>query len=180
MKESDEIKNRLLFKFNSGLALYLQGMSLCKQLIQDAIDNKNNNEAFVHFYHFLCDMFALRENVGIKDSIGRGLKEDSIYGALKNYYECIKHKNDYGKVQNINLFVSNASYPRIYPYNYGESYIRFQEMNEDIASLKCRDNKSKHYMIELHNKHLKDKKVLDILELCVNENTQLLKEKNNG
>ena len=35
-------------------------------------------------------------------------------------------------------------------------------------------------MIELHNKHLKDKKVLDILELCVNENTQLLKEKNNG
>lgn len=180
MTESDEIKNRLLFKLNSGLALYLQGMNLCKQLIQDAIKNKSNHEAFVHFYHFLCDMFALRENIGIQDSIGHGLKEDSIYGALKNYYECIKHKNDYGKVQNINLFVSNASYPRSYPYCYGESYIRFQEMNEDIAGLKCRDKKSKQYMIELHNKHLKDKKVIDILELCVKENTQLLKEKNNG
>ena len=51
MNETNE--NKLLFKFNSGLMLYLQGMKLSKQLVEEAINNKSNNEAFIHFYHII-------------------------------------------------------------------------------------------------------------------------------
>ena len=176
MNETNE--NKLLFKFNSGLMLYLQGMKLSKQLVEEAINNKSNNEAFIHFYHFLCDMFALRENCGITDTLKNRKKEDSVFGALKNYYECIKHKNDYGKVQNINLFVHGSTFPLAFPFCFGDPYICFQSMSEEIAKLKYNDKNLKNYMIKIHDNHLTEKSLVYILEKCIDENEKLIKEKN--
>ncbi|MBQ3502326.1 MAG: hypothetical protein IJA72_01510 [Clostridia bacterium] len=161
-------------KFNSGLELYVSGMKLCKNLLKDAMSDNDKNKSFIHFYHFLCDMFALRENLKIIDS-------ENMYVALKNYYECIKHFNNHDKVQNINLFIYSKKYPYSYPYTYGPAILRFKEMDKEVAKINNRQQDVKaNKMIEVHNKFLKDKNVIEVLEICITECEELLKENDNG
>lgn len=174
MNEAEEIKTDVLFKFNSGLQLYLQGMILSRKLFNEEVVKKNRNKAFIHFYHFLCDMFALRENLNINDKLDKGKKEETVFGALKNYYECIKHKNNYKKVQDINLLVGNASYPKQYPFCYGNSHIIFKKMDKEISDLKRCKPEEKERVLELHKKYLENKDVDQILLYCIQENEILL------
>ena len=87
MEESLVSRNIILF-------LFIQNMKREKQLFDKLVNEQNLDDAFIQLYHFLCDLFAVRENLGITDTAGSSnKKEHTVYGAFKNIYECIKHRN---------------------------------------------------------------------------------------
>lgn len=121
---------------------------------EQTVNEQNLDDAFIQLYHFLCDLFAVRENLGITDTAGSGnKKEHTVYGALKNIYECIKHRNYIKKVQEMNLFIYGYSYPFTYPRSYNTTLI-FAQMDEDVAGKKNRNIELKNSMVYIHNTYL--------------------------
>ena len=147
-----EINKDFYYLLNSGNDLYIVAMELDRELILESLNKDNFYECFIHFYHFLCDLFAYISNSNIKAN-------DTI-NALQNYYECIKHFNYSQKVQNtLKLDFSLFS---LYGNNRA---IKFQELDKEVVNKKTRNNKEKAgKMIELHNKYLKDKDILIIVD----------------
>ena len=88
-----EINNELYYGLILGNDLYLEAMEIDKEYIIQCINNNQQYEIFIHFYHFLCHLFGYIENFLIK-------VENKKILALKDFYECIKHKNNAKKVQN--------------------------------------------------------------------------------
>lgn len=140
---------------------------------------KKRDEAFIHFYHFLCDLFALREKCGYEDvdSVSVGNKEkkqkvkaDSVYGALKTIYESIKHRDKIDVSLDLESYVSSASYPRTYPFCYGKAHIDLKPVTDnflDARSKGANELVKKESIINLHQKYLENQNVSNIMELCI-------------
>lgn len=151
---------------STGLEIYQSALELNQKECERQIELKDPVNAFIYFMNYLNSLFALRENKELKDS-KKGKKDDTIFGALKNIYEAIKHKNDADEVVKINVFIYGRSYPYAYPYNYGKSKIIFGDIDK-IADFQ-RKSKDKEDMIELHKKHLKGKTVTAIMDMATKE-----------
>lgn len=107
--------------------------------IERNIELKNTVEVVVLFYHFLSDLFAIRENIDKKYS-----KEDTYYESveeikcLRYCYNRLKHKTSKNISKMINL-IYTKKYPYTYPYTYGNSFYQFNSFGIFKEDLKQDD-----------------------------------------
>lgn len=161
-----------------GIEILVKALKKHQDECNKSIEENDSENAFISFMGYLHSLFALRENIGIMDKCKdtRG-KADTVFGALKNIYESIKHKTDIDEVRRVNIFVSSKKYPYSYPYRYGPAIILFGEIDKVAEIKEKRDSKKRDKMIELHNKYLKDKSVSKIMQLTTEETKELTNEK---
>ena len=170
---------------DSKLLLFVRGMEDDKKLFDNAVSEKKRDDAFIYFYHFLCDLFALREKCGYDDithvQVGnkkkqQPVKDDSIYGALKNIYESIKHTDDIDVSFDLNLYVSSASYPRTYTFCYGKAHIDLVTVTNTFLNARAKGGNElikKESITNLHHKYLENKNVSQIMAMCIKECSDL-------
>lgn len=161
-----EINNELYYGLILGNDLYLEAMEIDKEYIIQCINNNQQYEIFIHFYHFLCDLFAYIENFQIK------VKNKKIL-ALKNFYECIKHKNNAKKVQN-----SLTKYFKLMDANGNNISLKFSNLDNEVIKNKTRSNKEIKNMRDLHNQNLYNQDILDIIDDAISYSKQ--KGENDG
>lgn len=148
--------------------------------LTEAILENNKSESYVEFFNFLYNLFALREGIGKKDvdEITR-LKKDSVFGAMKYLYEIYKHtnNNDANKLIKASIFVSSKKYPYSYPYTYGEAFIKYANLPQELINTQ---NKQKHKdrFKFLYEKYLNEQFLLDVVEEAKKETLKLIGEKN--
>ena len=161
-----EINNELYYGLILGNDLYLEAMEIVKEYIIQCITNNQQYVFFIHFYHFLCDLFAYIENFQIK------VKNKKIL-ALKNFYECIKHKNNAKKVQN-----SLTKYFKLMDANGNNISLKFSNLDNEVIKNKTRSNKEIKNMRDLHNQNLYNQDILDIIDDAISYSKQ--KGENDG
>lgn len=162
-----EINKDFYYLLNSGNELYFVAMELDREFILESLNKDNFYECFIHFYHFSCDLFAYIENYQIK------VKNKKIL-ALKNFYECIKHKNNAKKVQN-----SLIKYFKIIYTNENNISLKFLNLDNEVIKNKTRSNNKKiKNMRDLHNQNLYNQDILDIIDYAISYSKQ--KGENDG
>lgn len=161
-----EINKDFYYLLNSGNELYFVAMELDREFILESLNKDNFYECFIHFYHFLCDLFAYIENYQIK------VKNKKIL-ALKNFYECIKHKNNAKKVQN-----SLTKYFKLMDANGNNISLKFSNLDNEVIKNKTRSNKEIKNMRDLHNQNLYNQDILDIIDDAISYSKQ--KGENDG
>ena len=136
---------------------------------------KNDTNVFVCFVQFTLALFPIREKLGLNDLDDKKQKQDTILGALKFFYEAIKHTDDFDEIAKVNIFYCESIYPMTYPYFYGQSTVCFGDIDKLAEFRKA--PKQKGNMIELHNRHLKGKSVTTIMDWVVKETIRIYNEK---
>jgi len=150
----------------------------------NSLEKNDINTSFMHFFHFLEDLFALREKLGIDSKYSK-----DKFGILHQFYNSIKHNR-----MTIDIFkIYEPEYAISFPIEF-DNNCGFNLQNcylTDIQSLKISSVKNKKHpeknisveeFYQIFNKELKNKPVTEIMNNILKEtydNTQI-KEKKNG
>lgn len=148
------------------IALLKDAIEYDIMLIEKNLQDNDAKKLFINFYHFLADLFALRENMNIKDTVSE--KDYKTYEEpfrpLKDYYNRIKH-NTGGDITRLNIFVYSKKYPYSYPYTYGPAFSNFGDFSKVCTNKK---------QIELFDRILKDKNVVSIIKQAKDKTFELI------
>ena len=159
-----------------GIDILVEAIELNQKICEQSIQENNSRKSYIFFMNYLSSLFSLRENLGIMDKEKRQ-KAHTVFGALKNIYESIKHKTDINEVTKLNIFIYSKKYPYSYPYRYGPAVVVFGEIDKLAEFKEKRSKKEREKMILLHNTFLRGKSVIEIMQHATNET---LKEITNG
>ena len=164
----------------------IKGLNDAYEIIMKEMQNNNPLAVYSAFYNYLYNFFSLMESKGEKYTIKVKkqknkyiiLKKDCLFGALKYLYEIFKHMEEdkSNLLLKLNLFVYVKKYPYSYPFTYGNAFVRFEELQDEIINLMKKEEHKLRFK-ELYTKYLQD----ELLEDIVNKiNDEVQKEKNNG
>lgn len=108
------------------LSALKESMQIQLEQIEKNIEAEKPLRVTTYFYHFLCDLFALRENIGKKDNPLKDKYEFvEEFKCLKLCYNRLKHETQ-ENVLNMTNMICSKKYPYSYPYTYGKTYFRFK------------------------------------------------------
>lgn len=145
----------------------IESMQNQRAQIEKAIEAENPIKVTIYFYHFLCDLFAIRENLGKKDNPLKDRYEFvEEFRCLKECLNRLKHETK-EKLLKMTLMISLKKYPYKYPYTYGETYFRFESFS--IYENDLRNKREKHEVdkiIERFDRVLKGKNLLNIVKMA--------------
>ena len=158
-----------------------ESMHIQLEQISRNIEAEKTLSVTIYFYHFLCDLFAIRENIGKNDNLLKDKYEFvEEFRCLKDCYNRLKHETQEDVLKMTNMICSKK-YPYKYPYTYGKSYFRFQSFKifeEDLR--KKLKKKEVEMMIERFDRVLKDKNLLEIVKQAEEITVKDIKQQENS
>lgn len=142
-----------------------ESMQIQREQIERNIEAEKPLNVTICFYHFLCDLFAIRENIGKNDNLLKDKYEFvEEFRCLKDCYNRLKHETQEDVLKMTNMICSKK-YPYRYPYTYGKPYFRFQSFKifeEDLR--KKLKEKDVEMIIERFDRVLQGKNLLEIVK----------------
>ena len=142
-----------------------ESMQIQREQIERNIEAEKPLNVTICFYHFLCDLFAIRENIGKNDNLLKDKYEFvEEFRCLKYCYNRLKHETQEDVLKMTNMICSKK-YPYRYPYTYGKPYFRFQSFKifeEDLR--KKLKEKDVEMIIERFDRVLQGKNLLEIVK----------------
>ena len=158
-----------------------ESMHIQLEQISRNIEAEKTLSVTIYFYHFLCDLFTIRENIG-KNDIPTNDKYEFVeeFRCLKYCHNRLKHETQ-EDVLNMTNMICSKKYPYKYPYTYGKSYFRFQSFKifeEDLR--KKLKKKEVEMMIERFDRVLKDKNLLEIVKQAEEITVKDIKQQENS
>ncbi len=157
----------------------IQGLENSYNRLLEAVSANNQKDFYVEFFDFLNNLFPLREGIGEKDvEKETRLKKDSIFGALKYFYEIYKHteNNKANKLIESSIFVCSKKYPYSYPYTYGNAFVQYKKLPQDLIDTQDKENHRTRFK-ELYEKYLNEKYLLEIVKTAKEETMRIMEEK---
>lgn len=145
-----------------------ESMQIQREQIERNIEAEKPLNVTICFYHFLCDLFAIRENIGKNDNPLKDKNEFvEEFRCLKDCYNRLKHETKESLLNMTNMICSKK-YPYRYPYTYGKSYFRFKSFKifEEDLRKKLGTNREKEVkmIIERFDRVLQGKNLLEIVK----------------
>lgn len=145
-----------------------ESMQIQIEQIKRNIEAEKPLSVTICFYHFLCDLFAIRENIGKKDNpLNDKYEFVEVFSCLKLCYNRLKHETE-ENVLNMTNMICSKKYPYRYPYTYGDTYFQFMSFKifEKDLQKKLGKNHEKEIeiIIERFDRVLQGKNLLEIVK----------------
>lgn len=165
---------------SKGMDLFIATMQEHQAECIKNIDEENNDGAFISFIQYLWFLFPIREKLGLFDTINTQgkVKDDTVFGALKFYYEAVKHRDDPDIIYQLNVLVPSMEIESCdgLIFKTSDDFILCTSPSfvfGDITNLINLKNLSnvayKQRTILLHDKYLKGKEIKEIMTFTTDE-----------
>ena len=143
---------------------FIYAMKLDITNFKESILNDKPNESLIHFFHFLEDLFAIREKLGQKNY--------EKYSVLYDYYNALKHKD-----LSADLFaICKPKYAISFPIRFDNNrnkfkyfLLTFDNIEDYMKNKKYRNGTDPNKTITNFNNFLKNKSVEEIMYLVLEE-----------